>query len=218
LQSIEANTLTVHTSNSPISGSGVNATTASLISSNGHLSGDYNITDTIVLHTTNSPITSSITLNHDGDSKPASAHLQTTNGRVESDFVLAAATESGWGGSFIVSAHSTNSPVSVSVKDSPADSTLSLIGKTSNGRASANLHRAFEGVFSAHTSNGRVTLSTPKVEDPRGEGRERIIEHLNWDKYRKSVTGSVHWGDDNKDEKKGSVVLQTSNSAIDLSL
>jgi hypothetical protein len=209
-----SDTLDIHTTNGPIEGK-INATRATLQTSNGRISGVYNVTGTLVLHTTNAPIDASVQLNHDGSSAPTSADLKSSNGRLSAEFVLAATTESRWGGEFNVVAHTSNSPLNVAVKDSPADSTLTLDARTSLGRATAALHRAFEGRFSAHTSLGRVSFSTPKVDDPRGESRERIIDDLTWDRRRTSVSGHVRWGDE-KEAGKGNVVLSTSNAPVEL--
>jgi hypothetical protein len=185
------------------------------VTSNGRISGAYNVSNTLILRTANAPIDTSVQLIHDGSSASTSATLESSNGRLAAEFVLAATTPSTWGGTFKVRAHTSNSPLSVVIKDSPADSALALNARTSLGRATAALHRAFEGRFAAHTSLGRVALSTPHVDDPRGAGRERIVDGITWDRGRTSVSGLVHW-DDEEAAKRGSVVLATTNAPIEL--
>jgi hypothetical protein len=214
-QSIVATSLTARTSNARISGDGVHAIAASVRSSNGGISGTWNITEKVDLHTSNAPITAHVTLYNGDAAKPAEAELTTSNGVVTSEFTLVAATESGWGGAFAVTARSSNSPLSVIVSDSPADSTLSMHARTSNARVSAVMHRAFEGTYHARTSNKRIELHTPDVEDPRGEGRKRIGEGSG-SKRQTKVQGRVRWGDE--EDAKGNLVLETSNGPIDLTL
>jgi hypothetical protein len=213
-QAVDATTLVAHTTNAGIGGA-VNASTATLLSTNGRLSGSFNVSRALVLHTTNAAVDVAVQLN--ANTERTSADIATTNGRLNADLVLAAGTESGWGGAFGVAAGTTNSPLAVDVKDSPADSALTLDAHTSNGRAAATLHRAFEGTFHAHTTTGRVTLNTPEVADPRGEGRERRVDELSWDKHSTSVTGHVHWGDEEHKER-GAVVLTTTNAPAELTI
>jgi hypothetical protein len=213
-QAVDATTLFAHTTNAGIGGA-VNASTATLLSTNGRLSGSFNVSRALVLHTTNAAVDVAVQLN--ANTERTSADIATTNGRLNADLVLAAGTESGWGGAFGVAAGTTNSPLAVDVKDSPADSALTLDAHTSNGRAAATLHRAFEGTFHAHTTTGRVTLNTPEVADPRGEGRERRVDELSWDKHSTSVTGHVHWGDEEHKER-GAVVLTTTNAPAELTI
>jgi hypothetical protein len=213
-QAVDATTLVAHTTNAGIGGA-VNASSATLLSTNGRLSGSFNVSRALVLHTTNAAVDVAVQLN--ANTERTSADIATTNGRLSAALVLAAGTESGWGGAFGVAARTTNSPLAVDVKDSPADSALTLDAHTSNGRAAATLHRAFEGTFHAHTTTGRVTLNTPDVADPRGEGRERLVDELSWDKHRTSVTGHVHWGDEEHKER-GTVVLTTTNAPAELTI
>jgi hypothetical protein len=215
-QAVDATTLVAHTTNAGIGGA-VNASSATLLSTNGRLSSSFNVSRALVLHTTNAAVDVAVHLTHTGDGERTSADIATTNGRLNADLVLAAGTESGWGGAFGVAARTTNSPLAVDVKDSPADSALTLDAHTSNGRAAATLHRAFEGTFHAHTTTGHVKLNTPEVADPRGEGRERRVDELSWDKHRTSVSGHVHWGDEEHKER-GAVVLATTNAPAELTI
>jgi hypothetical protein len=198
-----------------------------LVSSNGKLEGAFNVTERLVLKTSNSPIAAKITLNNnnvvDDDKNPATAILESVNGKIEAEFFLKSSADDGKnsGGAYVVTGTTTNSPIAFVVSELPLNSTSTIVAYTSNGRAIAKLPPAFEGRFFARTTNGRVALDTPssKVEDPSGGGRERHVRRLNLDRALRSVTGSVFWGErEEKDVPRGSVTVQTTNSNAELTI
>jgi hypothetical protein len=136
--------------------------------------------------------------------------------RVDVDFTLNAVTSSGWGGLFDIDVRTTNDPLSLFFQDSPADSTLRLVGHTTNGKIRAELHRAFEGHFRAATTNHPAGFHRPYVEDPKGEGRARTIDSLWWSEDGTSMHGDVHW-DEGKDNL-GSATFYTTNARIFLGI
>jgi hypothetical protein len=178
-----------------------------LVSSNGKLEGAFNVTERLVLKTSNSPIAAKITLNNnvvDDDKNPATAILESVNGKIEAEFFLKSSADDGKnsGGAYVVTGTTTNSPIALVVSELPLNSTSTIVAYTSNGRAIAKLPPAFEGRFFARTTNGRVALDTPssKVEDPSGGGRERHVRRQE------------------KDVPRGSVTVQTTNSNAELTI
>jgi hypothetical protein len=225
IQAINATTLTAQTSNAPISGD-IQAVNSHFVSSNGKLEGAFNVTERLVLKTSNSPIAAQITLNNADEGVPTIAELNSSNGKIEAEFFLKSTVDvaKNRGGAFDVSGRTSNSPVALVVSEIPLNSKPTVIAHSSNGRASAYVAPAFEGRFYARTSNGQVTLNTPssksgKSQDPSGEGRERHVRQVEWERKRQSVAGTVFWGErEEKDVPRGSVVVETSNSNAELTI
>ena len=121
------------------------------------------------------------------------------------------------GGRFSLEARSTNGPLNIEFnKDAPVDSTLRLCASTTNSPVRAVLPPAFEGAFFLHSSlwPRPVVHADEHVEDPAGEGRQRIIET----QYvgRGDAKGQVSWGPGT--HPRGSVNLATTNLSIMLEL
>jgi hypothetical protein len=92
---------------------------------------------------------------------------------------------------------------------------LELTANTRNAAANVKLHATYEGSISFKTSPSGIftsgILQKPGTQDPSGQGRHRTVDVR--EVVRSTFEGGVWWGDDpNKDEGKGKVVVQTSNS------
>ena len=96
----------------------------------------------------------------------------------------------------------------------PLNGHLAAVGRTSNGRASAFLHEAFEGTFDLSTSTFfRTTVEALPVTDPSGQGRTRRRLHHG---ARGTAQGFVAW--EQGGEEKGKIELSTSNAPVQLTL
>ena len=117
-------------------------------------------------------------------------------------------------GNFNVSTTSSNNRVKVDYDTSPVDSTLTHTLHTSNGPATVNLHRAYEGAFSVESSMvGPAIVDEDHAEDPSGRHRRRWIEIFEVTKTK--ITGGMYWGEKTPDAK-GRVDMMTSNAPAKL--
>ena len=116
---------------------------------------------------------------------------------------------------FDVVAATSNKPASVSVYSHPNSSPLGLVVKSSNGKATAALHPAFEGEFILRTSNAKPSVSQGDPKDPSGEDRERNVDISGI--IHGITKGRVWWGDWDA-AKKGKVHIFTSNAPVELDL
>lgn len=96
-------------------------------------------------------------------------------------------------GLFRVFAQTYNSPVNVTLLESPINGFLRVEAKTKNAPALLELDSAFEGNFAAHTINADPSIALKEgVEDPVGEGRDRFVQ-TSYVSPR-TTGGSVAWG------------------------
>jgi hypothetical protein len=177
------------------------AGSASVITTNNVIAGDWAISDTLVLRTSNGPITAQLSLGSPAAVRPAKAELVTSNGPLESDVSLLGP---GPGSEFTLSATTSNAPLRLTVQKAPVDSALRVRATTSNGRAAVALPRTFAGTLRATTSNARAALDT-------ADGA-RVAEDVQWNQQNTQVQGRVGL------EPRGSFEVVTSNGPAELSL
>jgi hypothetical protein len=179
----------------------VHADSASIVTTNNAIAGDWAVSDALVLRTTNGSITAQFSLGNPTTGRPVKAELVTSNGPVESDVSLLGP---GPGGEFTLAATTSNAPLSMAVQNAPADSALRVRATTSNGRAAVALPRTFVGTLRATTSNSRAAL------DMTNGGR--VVEDVQWNQQNTQVQGRVGL------EPRGSVEVVTSNGPAEFSL
>ena len=87
---------------------------------------------------------------------------------------LLSTSQGSTGGSFKVTAKSSNDDLELVTLTAPLDSALTLDAQTSNAAATVSLHQTFEGAFRLHTSNADIKVAaSEQVVDPAGAGRAR---------------------------------------------
>ena len=117
-----------------------------------------------------------------------------------------------------------NGHLSITFLTSPPNSTLRLLGYTTNAPAVINLHAAYEGQFLGYTSEGEnaTLVVNETAEDPSGLGRSRVVNYK--EDVRRMVYGDVRWVNDgdgdgeNEEPERGQVHIWTSNAPVLLSL
>ncbi|KAL5504624.1 hypothetical protein ACEPAH_7287 [Sanghuangporus vaninii] len=202
------------TSNSGIHADNLEAYEASLKSSNGPISGRYNVTNSLELVTSNSPIDTIVDMNSE-NSQISSLLLKTSNGHIRSNLFLHGPPVTS---AFSVQAITSNSPADLNVLTQPHSSPLTLDVLTSNSPAIAVLPTAFEGPFILRTSAFIIPVlrtGDNTVEDPSGEGRERTVEVTR--QIRSVLEGKVFWGEW-ATKGKGWVHVTSTNSPVELDL
>ncbi|KAI0043762.1 hypothetical protein FA95DRAFT_1498100, partial [Auriscalpium vulgare] len=211
--------VSLYSTNNPIAIKNIVAQSLTAQSSNGPITGHFNTSSQLVLHTTNSPIKIGVTASDDGKKgKPTTVNLHTTNSVLEASLNLVANTKKGRGGAFSVEASTTNSPLNIATLDAPPDSVLHLTARTTNSPAVVRLHPAYEGSFTAVTTNFSPALDRlPDVEDPTGEGRPRSVEIQSV--RGRTLYGAVRWvPSHHKEGRAGSVSVSSTNSPVKVTL
>ncbi|KZV71251.1 hypothetical protein PENSPDRAFT_578174, partial [Peniophora sp. CONT] len=157
---------------------------------NNPITGFFNVSSNLKLVTRNAPIDVGVEAYHTGRHWPSTLRLATSNANLNATLTLKNTTEFGL---FRVFAQTYNSPVNVTLLESPINGHLRVEAKTKNAPALLELDSAFEGKFAAHTTNANPSISLKEgVEDPVGDGRERFVETSYISPRIKG--GSVAWG------------------------
>ncbi|KAI9441484.1 hypothetical protein H4582DRAFT_1810952 [Lactarius indigo] len=210
--------ISLRSKNNHIKVQGVIASTFNAHSTNGGISGAFNVTNSLTIVTTNSPVSVKIGALNGEPEKPTDVFIQTTNGRISAGISLMSNSSSGTGGAFGVSTHTTNGPIEVVYDDSPVDSVLKFDATSTNSRVHAALHRAYEGTFALATTNSGVVLDRLRdYEDPSGRRRKRGLTK----RYvgRNRVFGKVEWVPPSSDhDRSSSVNVATTNDVITLTI
>ncbi|EJF60662.1 hypothetical protein DICSQDRAFT_62362 [Dichomitus squalens LYAD-421 SS1] len=196
----------------------VEADNATMVTSNARIDGKFRVSRELELRTSNQAIDAQVTLDHDvsrSDTVSSNLTMVTTNARIDSKISLRRAAYVQTGGSFSVSAHTSNGAVDLAVTSQPADSTLTLSARASNSPATVHLNPAFEGAIEIGTTNGPVSFDVnKKASDPGNRGRQRM-----WvvsEKTMKMWKGFVSWGSPHGRRLNGRVTVQTENGAAEL--
>lgn len=134
-----------------------------------------------------------------------------------SHVTLLADSQDGSGGTFKVSAESSNENVEVSFPIAPLHSILHLDASTSNAPVNVSLHKTFEGEFSLYTPGGRPMVRYGQgIADPAGAKRRRDVY---FDRDRRGIVfGKVLWEPRHKTLNLGSATLRSLNTDIFLSM
>ncbi|VDB86460.1 unnamed protein product [Peniophora sp. CBMAI 1063] len=162
----------------------------SVQTANSPITGFFNVSSNLKLVTSNAPIDVDVEAYHTSHHWPSTLRLATSNANLNATLALKNTTQIGI---FRVFAQTYNSPVNVTLAESPINGYVRVEAKTKNAPALLGLDSAFEGRFAAHTTNADANIELKEgVEDPIGEGRERFVEKS----YVTPRTqgGSVAWG------------------------
>ena len=127
--------------------------------------------------------------------------------------VLNLLTTTGTGGTFNVSASTTNAPLELSVNTLPPDGGLFLHGTSINSPVSVTLPPTYEGTYELRSS-ARAPLEVERhkqAADPMGQGRKRVWTTIEGSPAH--VVGAVRWGEE---RGSGRVSLRTSNKPVTL--
>jgi len=203
----------IETSNGPVSVDLSSYGPFYIASHNGGILGVFNVTGSLALKTLNERIKGVVFLNPDTEGT-ATLDLITKNTVVNLDVALNAFHKDAKGGNFDISAITSNSPVSLRIREAPVDSTLFVNVSASHAPAELVLPPTYEGDFEVTTVRFWPTvLANPYIRDPSGEGRKRdvLIE-----KEGNHVNGRVSWSEEGQD--RGHVELSTSHSPAVLRL
>ncbi|KIM53846.1 hypothetical protein SCLCIDRAFT_408288 [Scleroderma citrinum Foug A] len=195
--------ISITTSNSNIKVESITLEHGIFKSSNGYIAGHYNASRLLKLVTSNEQIKATILL-FDGDSSGTELEMQTCNSPIKSEVSLI--SQSNTGGTFRVSARSSNSPISLQYAEAPPTSTLTSNVTTSNNEALVKMHSTFEGTFEVATSNASSVLKASRGDDGR-----RVIHQR---KVGSSIVGSVSWGE--RRRLRGSTSVRSSNGRVSL--
>ena len=205
-------------------------------SKNSAIRGKFNTSTELELETANAPINVHANLASGDDEQPTHLILRTSNGyvlhllfsfhltsnypypcsHIDSEVTLQSTTASSTGGTFDVSAHTSNAPLALTVVDAPIEHALTLNARTSNSPARVTLHPTYEGAFDVRSSKWfRPTVEwDAEAQDPAGKGRRRTVQVQ---RVRgESVKGSAAWAEGG--EERGEVDVETSNSPLWLKL
>ncbi|KAH9042745.1 hypothetical protein EDB85DRAFT_1916640 [Lactarius pseudohatsudake] len=197
--------VSLRSTNSHIKVRGAIARTFNVHSTNGGISGAFNISNSLTIVTTNSPVSVKVGALNGEPEKPTEVFIQTTNGHINAGITLMSNSSSGTGGAFGVSTHTTNSPIEVIYDDSPVDSVLKFDAASTNSRVHTALHRAYEGTFALATTNGWCQRRKRSLTK-RYVGRNRVF-------------GKVEWVPPSSDrDRSSSVNVATTNDVITLSI
>ena len=168
-------------------------------SKNSAIRGKFNTSTELELETSNAPINVHANLANGDDDEPTRLVLRTSNGyalslpllvisltashvsscrHIDSEVTLQSTAASSTGGTFDVSARTSNSPLSLTVVDAPVEHALALNAHTSNSPARVTLHPTYEGAFDVRSSRWfRSTVEwDAEAADPAGReiGRAHV--------------------------------------------
>ncbi|KAF8161732.1 hypothetical protein K438DRAFT_1985516 [Mycena galopus ATCC 62051] len=191
---------------------------AEVRTSNGRISGSYNVSDSLDLRTSNAPIDVAIAVNSSDNKKPKNLVVHTSNGVLQCTIDLGT-TLSKTPSAFNIDARTSNAVLQAHIASAPLDSVLTVGAKTSNRQASLTLPSTYEGSFKVSTSHAPSAVEhvNPNEQDPACEpdgncdSRARTVE---WSTVRRSIAGNVYW--DEKNANRGRVSLTSSNGPATL--
>jgi len=203
----------------------VNFGHANIRTSNGAITGRYQVNDTLVLETSNGRIDVELEVEDSGRRIDGTdVVLRTSNAALTASAKLYATHHvqekssftSAKNGRFSLDARTSNGRLNVNIPTIPFDSALKLTGRTSNSPVDVVLDNrgSFEGTYTAETSSymGMPSVERADAGDERN-GQRRVLQRLIGGKG--SSRGQVFWGRWDKG-RDGSVEVRTSNSQIHL--
>jgi hypothetical protein len=211
-QHVSFDQLVLTTSSDKISSAGVIANSTIVTSSNGPITGSFNVTQAS-LTTTNALIDVDLNIfQKEGETyNGMSAIMSSSNGAVKANVGLYNSNDThsdAQGGKFDLVTSTSNALVNLQFTTAPVDSILGCSVSTSNGPTDVHLHPTYEGSVTLFTSNGETEIhEDDKLEDPSGRGRSRVVV---WSRMWKLWwVGWVGWGEK---KKAGHLVVKTSNA------
>ncbi|KAF7320772.1 hypothetical protein HMN09_00163300 [Mycena chlorophos] len=179
----------------------------SLTSTNAAIRGSFNASESLVLRTTNAPIDVNVGLeSNKGTPSPTSGTLTTTNGNIDARIRLSTPPKLKVGGSFSLSAMTTNKRAFVDVVDAPQSHKLKLTTHTTNAPAEVRVPLEYEGALSVYASERGGASVQQKHKD---DGDSRVLS-VQQDPRGRSVHGAIYKDDEGK--TRGSVGVSTTNA------
>ncbi|KAF7320733.1 hypothetical protein HMN09_00159100 [Mycena chlorophos] len=163
--------------NAPINlAKNITAPHLSLTTTNAAIRGWFNASETLVLRTTNAPIDVNVGLeNNKGKPSPTSGTLTTTNGNIDARIRLSTPPKLKVGGSFSLSAMTTNKRAFVDVVDAPQSHMLKLATHTTNAPAEVRVPLEYEGALFVYASERGGASVQQKHKD---DGDSRVLSVL----------------------------------------
>ncbi|TBU46676.1 hypothetical protein BD309DRAFT_596987 [Dichomitus squalens] len=212
----------LNTSDASIETESLAGENVSFVTVNGGVRGTLLVSERLTVATRNGPIHLTADLMNDVSGLPTFMSLQTTNGPIEANVSLTSTAPSVRGGSFDVTANTTNGPLRVAFQDGPANSVLNASLQTCNAPAYVVMHSMFEGRYELQGSPFlRPTVGVGTSQDPTGTGRRRNVTAMN--EGMGVVRGQVRlqpvpYGFDGQDGHAGYVRVRTTNGPLHASL
>ncbi|KAJ7721485.1 hypothetical protein B0H16DRAFT_1602500 [Mycena metata] len=220
-QDIAAEAIALITSDAEITSSLLVASDAKVRSSNGHISGVYNVSNSLELYTTNADIVAAAIVNaNHSDPSTKSVSMVTSNGILNAQINLGLPDSKP--AAFVVETVTTNTDLMTAIVSAPFDSSLTVAAQTSNGRAYLGLPSTYEGRLLASTTNEDTFIKSPQFPDPACKGhpkctnRKRSLQVDTIIRGRQGgkglFDGSVFW--DEKNAARSEASVSTSNAAV----
>jgi len=206
---IVANVAEVKTAAGSIEGS-FNATHLVLRTSNARIDVTFNAFKSALLATAQGSISATGTLFNDvSTDEQSTLKLETANAQIDGKINLSTLSKKGLGGSYKVTSETVNAKNVVAFPFISPDAELDLSVETAMANALVQLHESYEGEFTLHSGSFSKTLVYIRddVKDPAGRGRKRRSQASG---RRGEAKGRVWWGDEDGDQGKGVVRVETS--------
>ncbi|KIP08995.1 hypothetical protein PHLGIDRAFT_126598 [Phlebiopsis gigantea 11061_1 CR5-6] len=205
--------LSLKSTNSHVSAQSVTVTNAQVITTNSRIVGDFRASESLELVTSNDLINVTATMTHiNPDSSGPVLRMKTSNRQIISAVNLVSnlpTVRYRSGGSFNIEANTSNARLALDFPTAPVDSVVNVLARTSNMKATINMHPTWEGEFQVTTSNEMVAVYNSHPADPSGKGREKRVTAVgSWQKSE----GVVLWDG----TYMGSLRLHTSNAPVEL--
>ena len=157
------------------------AASVTVVTTNAHITGTFNVTDSLHLVTANGRIDVAATLYHNGARHASTnATMITTNGGISARTSLLSSAPARTGSSFALTLAPPEGALDVVVPVQPPDSTLVLTGATTHAPVDARLPAAFKGAFVLNAPGGGTSMRASVVvdtatRDPEGLRRIRAV-------------------------------------------
>ncbi|KAF7320769.1 hypothetical protein HMN09_00162900 [Mycena chlorophos] len=197
----------VSTTNAALTAKNITAPHLSLTTTNAAIRGSFNASESLVLRTTNAPIDVNVGLeNNKGTPSPTSGTLTTTNGNIDARIRLSTPPKLKVGGSFGLTASTTNKRAFIDVVDAPEGHKLMLSTHTTNAPAEVRVPLEYEGALSVYASE-RGGASVQRKHKDDGDSRVLSVQQ---DPRGRSVHGAIYKDDEGK--TRGSVGVSTTNA------
>ncbi|KAH9962154.1 hypothetical protein BC827DRAFT_230343 [Russula dissimulans] len=206
----------LHSLNNPIFVESLVSDKIALRSTSGPIWGSFNTTHSLDIRTQNAPVEVSVNAFNEGSGRPTKVRIRTSN-----KLALISSHEDHTGGSFLVHAQTSNSPLRLHFTDQAPDSQLRLEAHTINSPARVQLHPSFEGLFKVQTSMWlpAVVTADENAADPAGRGRTRRVDVKNVGRGARIVHGDAAWiPQDGEVAPAGRVEISTTHSPVHLFL
>jgi hypothetical protein len=210
----------LHSLDSPIFVESLVGDKISIRSTNGPIAGSFNTSHSLDIKTRNAPVDVTVHAFNDDSRHPTKVKIHTSNSVLFARLALISTHEEHTGGSFLVHARTSNSPLRLDFTDQAPDSQLRLEAHTTNAPAYVHLHPSFEGLFKAQTTIlPAVVAPDENVADPAGRDRTRRVDVKRIGRGGRIVHGEVAWiPQDKVVAPAGRVEISTTHSPLHLFL